>query len=201
MPRRGLRPVMAEKAALRAEARALRRAIPPEARAEKAERIRAHLMGLPELQGARTVASYVGAGSEVDTSRILRELLARGVRVAVPVEEGERLAWVRLNHPWALVPGPRRILVPRQPWEEVPGGEVDVVLVPGLRFGRDGSRLGQGGGHFDRWLAEHPRALRVGLAFSEQVVDSVPTEPHDQGMDALVTEERRLRIGRPAQGG
>lgn len=182
----------------RDEARAFRRAIPPEARAQKSERIAEHVLAIPELQRARTVGCYASTGSEVDTNLLLRALLANGVRVAVPVMEGDSLRFVRLDHPWALVPGPKKVPIPRQPWTPVSGHDLEVVVLPGLRFGRDGSRLGQGGGYFDRWLHDHVNALRVGVAFSEQVVDHVPVEPHDQGIDVLVTEEGRLRIGRPA---
>lgn len=187
---------MVDKAALRKEARGVRRGIPPEERAARSERIRAHVMELPEMVGARHVGGYVSAGSEVETRTALRELLARGVVVAVPVTLGDRLEYVRLDHPWTLKAGAHGIEEPRQPWTHVDGESLDVVLVPGLRFGRDGSRLGNGGGHFDRYLALHPTPLRVALAFSEQVVDRVPTEEHDQGVDVIVTEQGRVRAGR-----
>lgn len=189
---------MATKEELRQHARDARRAIAPEDRLEKSVRIREHALGLPELERARTVGCYVSVGSEVDTTLLLRALLLLDKRVAVPVAEGDKMQFVRLQHPWALVPGPRNIPVPRQPWEEVSGDQLEIVFVPGLQFGRDGSRLGQGGGYFDRFLHQNVNPLRVGLAFSEQVVDAVPTEGHDEGMDVLVTEGGRLRIGRPA---
>lgn len=65
-----------------------------------------------------------------------------------------------------------------------------VVVVPGLAFTRDGHRLGQGGGHYDRFL---PRlaagALRIGVGFREQIVDGLPIEPHDIVLDAVVSDE------------
>jgi 5-formyltetrahydrofolate cyclo-ligase len=186
-----------DKAQLRDEARARRRAIPPAQREAWSERIAEHALALPEAAEGGVVGCYASAGSEVGTSLLLRGLLARGVVVAVPVVRGETLGFARLDHPWALVPAARSVPEPRQPWEEVDAGSLAVVFVPGLLFGRDGSRLGQGGGHFDRFLAAHPRPLRVGLAFGAQVVDKVPvTEEHDQGMDVIVTEEGPLRIGR-----
>jgi len=189
--------VSQEKEQLRAEARERRRAIPEAEREALSERIAEHALALPELSRGGAAGAYASMGSEVSTSLLLRGLLAKGLRVAVPVTEGDELRFVQVIHPWALVPGPRGVPIPRQPWTEV--DEPSVVFVPGILFGRDGSRLGQGGGHFDRWLEAHPRALRVGLAFAAQLVDRVPvTEPHDQGMDVIVTEEGRLRIGRPA---
>ena len=187
-----------DKAALRAQARAARRALAAEERAAWSERIREHVLAIPEVAGARSVGCYVSVGSEVDTSLLLRAFLAKGIRLGVPVVAGETMRFARLDHPWALVPGAHKIPEPRQPWTEMDGESLDVVVVPGLLFGRDGSRLGNGAGHFDRFLAQHPTPLRVALAFSAQVVDAVPSEAHDQGMDVLVTEAGRARIGRPA---
>ena len=187
-----------DKAALRAQARAARRALPAAEREERAARIRDHALALPELSRARRVGCYVSVGSEVDTRTLLRALLVADKLVAVPVTLGERLQFVRLEHPWALQEGGAHgIPEPRQPWHEVDGESLDVLFVPGLLFGRDGSRLGMGGGHFDRFLKLHPTPLRVALAYSSQVVDTLPLESHDEGMDVLITEEGRARIGRP----
>lgn len=184
------------KVADRAAARAARRAIPEAERAEKEARILDRLLALPELRHARTVGCYVSVGSEVATRMVLRHLLARGLVVAVPVVPETGMRYARLDHPWALEPGAYGIPEPRQPWGEVDGSRLDLVVVPGLRFGRDGSRLGNGGGHFDRFLAAHPRARRVAVAFSEQVVPSVPVAGHDQHMDVLVTDAETLRFPR-----
>jgi 5-formyltetrahydrofolate cyclo-ligase len=57
-------------------------------------------------------------------------------------------------------------------------------------FTASGARLGQGGGHYDRWLAEHPGTLAVGLAWDAQLCDTLPTEPHDAPLAAVVTPTR-----------
>ncbi|MEX1279806.1 MAG: 5-formyltetrahydrofolate cyclo-ligase [Acidimicrobiia bacterium] len=67
-------------------------------------------------------------------------------------------------------------------------GPVDVVLLPGLAFGRDGSRLGRGTAYFDRLLAGGDIAVRVGVAPAARIVDRVPTEPHDVAVTHLATE-------------
>jgi 5-formyltetrahydrofolate cyclo-ligase len=65
---------------------------------------------------------------------------------------------------------------------------LDVVVVPGLAFTPGGERLGQGGGHFDRFLARVPGdCLRIGVAFNEQVVGALPTERHDIAVDRVIT--------------
>lgn len=190
--------VSLDKAALRVEARAVRRAIPAEERSRLSDLAAERFLALPELRSAGTVGCYASVGGEVETTLLMRGLLARGVKVAVPVLEGGGMRFVRLQHAWALAPaeGPRKVPEPRQPWEDVDGDALDAVVVPGLRFGRDGSRLGQGGGYFDRFLGAHVRARRVGLAFEAQVVETVETEAHDVGMDVLVTEARVLRFPR-----
>jgi 5-formyltetrahydrofolate cyclo-ligase len=66
----------------------------------------------------------------------------------------------------------------------------DVLFVPLVGFTPTLVRLGQGGGHYDRWLAEHPRALAVGLAWDAQACETLPTEPHDKPLHAVVTPTR-----------
>jgi 5-formyltetrahydrofolate cyclo-ligase len=66
---------------------------------------------------------------------------------------------------------------------------VDLVITPGLAFDRRGHRLGYGGGHYDRYFARLQRsALRVGVGFSIQLVDELPTEPSDRPVDLVVTD-------------
>ena len=72
---------------------------------------------------------------------------------------------------------------------DVDPASLDVVVVPGLAFTADGRRLGQGGGHYDRFLPRlRPECRTVGAAFAEQVVDDLPTEPHDVRLDLVVTD-------------
>ena len=71
----------------------------------------------------------------------------------------------------------------------VPPAEIDVILVPGLAFTRRGQRLGRGGAYYDRYLASMPaKTLKIGVCFDCQIVATLPTEPHDQTVDAVVTE-------------
>jgi 5-formyltetrahydrofolate cyclo-ligase len=78
--------------------------------------------------------------------------------------------------------------------EEVDPEEVHVVLVPGVAFGEDGSRLGHGKGYYDELLSRLPLAVRVGITWECRVVDEVPSDEHDIAMHAVVTEDRVRRI-------
>jgi 5-formyltetrahydrofolate cyclo-ligase len=66
----------------------------------------------------------------------------------------------------------------------------DVLFVPLVGFTAECQRLGQGGGHYDRWLAEHRPSLVIGLAWDAQLCDKLPTEPHDARLDAVITPTR-----------
>lgn len=66
----------------------------------------------------------------------------------------------------------------------------DVLFVPLIGFTADGQRIGQGGGHYDRWLAEHPGVTAIGLAWDAQACVALPTEPHDRRLNAVITPTR-----------
>ncbi len=68
--------------------------------------------------------------------------------------------------------------------------EPAAVFVPLVGFTAAGERLGQGGGHYDRWLAAHPAAIALGLAWDCQLVDTLPVEPHDVPLRAVITPTR-----------
>lgn len=72
----------------------------------------------------------------------------------------------------------------------VPVPELDVILVPGLAFGRSGDRLGRGGGYYDRALSQRRSDCDVvGVTVVDRLIESLPTEDHDQRVDWLATEE------------
>lgn len=94
------------------------------------------------------------------------------------------------NNPWddeELVEGPWRAFQPAGDSAAVTPG---VVVVPVLAFTATGQRLGQGGGHYDRWLTENPQVLAVGLAWDCQLAESLPYERHDRPLTAVVTPTR-----------
>ncbi|MBJ3777591.1 5-formyltetrahydrofolate cyclo-ligase [Acuticoccus mangrovi] len=172
------------KKGLRRDAMA-RRAAAAAAAPDAAERLAARAAALP---AARTVSAYVAMRDEIDPLPLARALAARGMRLALPVVADKAMSF----HAWAdgepLTPGPFGTMEP--------SGEAatpDLLLVPLLAFTRDGGRLGYGAGHYDRWLAAHPEAKTVGLAYAAQEVEALPIEPHDQPLDAILTEREFIR--------
>ncbi len=186
-----------------AEAQALKQQIRKAAQARRAlltdrpgrsREITARLFALPEFQAARSLAFYVSIRNEVDTRPALLAALAMGKTIAVPYCQDNRLHLVRIEQESELETGTYQIPEPaadlrHRPERSVEPAELDLVLVPGVAFDRQGNRLGHGAGYYDRLLADvRSPALLVALAFDCQIVDSVPTEPHDVRMHRIVTE-------------
>jgi 5-formyltetrahydrofolate cyclo-ligase len=126
--------------------------------------IAGHLAALPALVGPSVVMLFDAVAGEPDLSALADVLTERGVRVVRP-------------DPVATAPQP------------VDPGLVDVVVVPGVAFTADGRRLGQGGGWYDRLLAGlRADAVSIGVCFAVQVLDDLPVEPHDIGVDVVIHE-------------
>ncbi len=182
------------KAALRRSVRDARRSLPTPERRQASEAIAARLRLLPELLTARVVLVYAASTTEVDIEDAAEGLRSRGVRTLYPRVDGEDLDLVPVSRIEELVDGHRGI---REPTGLAADPSiVDAVVVPGLAFDLRGWRLGQGGGHYDRLLPRIGDALRIGVAFTCQVVPQVPRDAHDIAMDLLVTERSVHRFER-----
>ena len=184
----------AEKDAWRVRARGLRAAMPAQDRAEASRHVVRRVLALPEVGAARAVHVFWPLPGEVDLRPLIDALAGRGVTVALPVVVGPRaLAHRQYVGAEALVEGPWGLREPGPDAADVDPAALDVVLVPGLAFGRDGSRLGAGGGYYDAFLLGTP-ALRVGVCVAAALADAVPTEPHDVPVDVVVTDAETVRV-------
>ena len=165
------------------------------------KKITDNLKELEEYQTSRIPLIYVSFRSEVDTHQLIRERLNSGLEVAIPKTDvtNRRLeAYLLKNWGKDLRPGAYGILEPDVKVAPlIRPSQIDMVVVPGSVFDRQCGRYGYGGGYFDRFLSiEAPQALRIGLAFSLQVLPEIPLKTHDQRMDIIVTENEMLRCNR-----
>jgi 5-formyltetrahydrofolate cyclo-ligase len=164
------------------------------------------LIGLPQYEAARTVLWYLDCRSELRTRQALPAALASGKRVVVPYcttdDHGQNklgLWWLRSLD--ELVVGKWKILEPpRDRWADldraVRPDELDFVVVPGVGFGRDGARMGNGQGYYDRLLESvRPDCPLVALCYECQLFDNLIVDAHDVFMDKVVTE-RAIYNGR-----
>jgi 5-formyltetrahydrofolate cyclo-ligase len=189
-------PADPRKPQLRSRLLAARSGFGAPARARATARICERLRTLPEVATARALIGYAAFGSEVDIDEVLAEALARGAGVLLPWVEGDELGIARIRDLSAdLVPGWRGVREPRTSGRRPARPDrVDAAVVPGVGFDRRGNRLGYGGGHFDRLLARlKPGTPVIGVAFDVQILDALPSEPHDIKVDMLVTETMTLR--------
>ncbi|MCU1394160.1 MAG: 5,10-methenyltetrahydrofolate synthetase [Ilumatobacteraceae bacterium] len=167
----------------RAAMRRIRRAVP--ARAEQEASMWAQVLDRCAAAGARTVMAFVGVGSEPDTSGLLASLAEAGHVVVLPRVEGDVIVPIVHLPDEPLFDGPFGIPAPTGAAADPAG--IDVVVVPALAFTRDGRRLGQGGGFYDRFLPLlRPGCITIGVCFAEQIVDTLVTEPHDRNVDFVV---------------
>jgi 5-formyltetrahydrofolate cyclo-ligase len=179
-----------DKAGLRAALAAGRRSMPAPARVRAASSLTAAVLTLPEILAARSVAAYLSIGTEPSTAEVLDALRARDVRVLLPVLRADLdLDWAIYENPAQLSPGPRGTSVPAGDRLGVDAvATVDVLVVPALAVGADGTRLGRGGGSYDRALARVPTGRPVvALLYDGELLPGVPADPHDQRVTVAVT--------------
>jgi 5-formyltetrahydrofolate cyclo-ligase len=173
---------------LRLHRLAARRAMSAEQREDQDSRVRECLRVLINERKPRTVAAYVPLSGEPGGSHLADFLAPQVERLLLPVLlEDYDLDWA--VYTGILEPASRGLVEPDGPRLGVGAvGEAELVIVPGLAIAVDGTRLGRGGGSYDRALARvHSPALSVTPLYEGELVDRLPTEPHDQRVDGAVT--------------
>ena len=152
------------------------------------------LFALPCWQQAGTVLAFAALPDEPDTAAILRRTLAAGKRLLLPrVLSQTEMDWVEITALTQLVAGhfgiaePPAELPPTDP-AALPGRLL--ALVPCMAAGQDGTRLGRGGGYYDRFLTTCPQAICIAAAFDVQRLDRVYTDRYDYPVKMVVTECR-----------
>lgn len=138
------------------------------------------------------IGFYHAAPDEAPTRSYMSHFLERGHQIALPrfASRSAAMEFALHTDPYGdsdLEPGAFGIA---QPAADAPRLVPDVLFVPLLGFTTSGTRLGQGGGHYDRWLAQHPGRLAIGLAWDIQRCHSLPAEAHDVVLDAVITPTR-----------
>lgn len=166
-------------------------------RTEKSRRACQNLVSTPEFQNASSIMIYLSLPHEVDTSEAILQAWQSGKTVAVPkiswqqrhmipvkintLETGFSVGTSGLRNPVMGVP--------------IPFEEIDLVVAPALGFDKQGNRLGRGGAYYDRFFAnEKLKATRCGLAFSEQLVEAIPTTDSDEPVYLLVTDKEVIYV-------
>ena len=162
--------------------------MPELARNEAGRLIRDHVLEMPQVAAAGTIAAYYSVGTEPDTRSLIFALWKRGSYVVLPLLLGDGdLDWASYEGPDSLAPGPRGLLQPVEPVRGVQTvARANVVLVPALAVDVHGNRLGRGGGSYDRALSRvGPQVPVIALLYDAELLSSVPVMPHDQPVRAV----------------
>ena len=168
--------------------------MPASERRSAAVAVQATLLALVRRMHPASIAAYVPVGSEPGGD--LPAVLAPHARLLLPVllPDGD-LDWVAFDG--ALTPGPRGLLEPAGPRLGVDAvRSATLVVVPALAVDRTGTRLGRGGGSYDRALGRLADAMTVALLHDGELVESIPAEPHDRAVRAAITPGGGLALSR-----
>jgi 5-formyltetrahydrofolate cyclo-ligase len=183
------------KRALRVELRQHRRAMTLPEREAAATGLRDRLVELTTRLGASSLAAYLPASTEPDLRPFLDWASGQGIRVLMPVSrEDGLLDWVVASG--TEIAGP--LGVPEPVGERLgpdAASEVDLLIVPAASVDHTGMRLGWGRGYYDRTLGFLTRTPPVyAVLFERELVDCLPSEPHDRRVDGVVTPSGILAI-------
>lgn len=188
------------KATVRQEMRAQRAGLPGPEREAASERLAAALPAHPSVArlAPGPVLVPVGHRSEIGTDPLAERLVAAGWTLVRPRSDPahthiDAVAWP-LDR--SLVPGYAGIPEPTADAEVFDPTRLVLILVPGVGFARDGHRIGSGLGFFDRFLAsvfdQGGRPVLIGIGYALQLVDTLPSEPHDVALHGLQLEGHSL---------
>lgn len=191
-----------KKAQMRDQLKDRLQALTVEQRRDKSDRACQRLVATSDFQGASTVMLFLSLPDEIDTASAVDAAWHAGKIVVVP-----KIVW-RDRHMEAVMVAswqedfnvsPSGLRCPAQT-RTVAADTIDLVVTPGLGFDEQGQRLGRGGAFYDRFFQrEDLHATRCGFAFEEQILAAVPTVPHDQSVDCVITDERVIRPGPQVQ--
>lgn len=185
--------LQSEKACLRAEHLALRRALPPDRKQALDCAVAERVLTLPQYAEAKTLLCYVSTDIEVDTRALITAALQSGKTVAVPrcLPGRPELSFHVIESLSALQPGAYGILEPPKAAPS-PAFSDALCVVPGLCWDTAGFRVGYGKGYYDRFLAQFPGET-VGLAYAFDLTRHVPHDGFDRRVACLVTPQRTLQ--------
>jgi len=155
-------------------------------------RLSQRILALEKIQKAETVMCYVSFGSEADTCAIISGLWDMGKKVAVPRVCGEDMSFYFINDIDELVPGYKGIPEPNGKCTEFIPSKGNVIIVPGTVFDERLFRIGYGKGFYDRYLEKHKGLYGIGICYDFQVVEAIPIDKWDRGLDIIVTEKRKI---------
>ncbi|MEK6983028.1 MAG: 5-formyltetrahydrofolate cyclo-ligase [Nanoarchaeota archaeon] len=156
---------------------------------EKSDKIKDSLFNLNQYKKSKTVMFFVSFNSEINTHEMIKKSLKDKTVIVPKVAHNEIEPSIIIDLDNLIPHGKFKVLEPIEAMK-IANKHINLILVPGIVFDKEGHRLGYGLGYYDKFLAKVPNAVKIGLAFDFQIVDKLPREMHDVPVDLIVTDER-----------
>jgi len=156
---------------------------------KEGQKLQELILAWPIFQQAQSIGCYVSVANEADTHRLLTYAFSVGKKVSVPVTRTKgQMDFQQIFSLEELKPVRFGLLEPiPEIGRQMNPEHLELMLVPGVAFDRQGNRLGFGSGYYDRFLNKSS-AIRAGVALSFQIQPHIPIEKHDVQMNWLITE-------------
>lgn len=159
----------------------------------KSQKIKEKLFRDKDFQAAKTIMFYVSKNYEVNTWSMIQDAIGLGKKVVIPAtdtKEKKLIVSEIKDLSTQLYKGAFGIYEPKKEYiGTMAVNNIDIIIIPGIAFDKEGNRIGHGGGYFDRFLKTVPRnILTIGLAFKCQILKSIETLPWDIPVARLITE-------------
>lgn len=159
--------------------------------AVRSMRIENRLAQTEVFQKETCIALYYAMNDEVQTSGLIDRWYKKK-NLVLPVVSGENIHFYAYTGKENMIKGAFGIPEPIASAPTSPE-DIDLFIIPGIAFDRKGNRLGRGKGFYDRFLAGTNKPV-IGLCYEFQLLDHIPTEPHDQKMNWIITENTLIQI-------
>lgn len=189
-----------EKALIRKSVLSKRESIDSDLLKPRSIKILNKFISLKEFKQAEVIMFYASFGSEVETFDIIDEAMNIGKKILLPRVDKSKdsLKLYEIKSLDDLRYGYMGIPEPIHSDETMHGVNfADLIVMPGAGFDLQGNRLGYGKGYYDKMLSKLKKKIPlIALAFEEQIVENIPSEPHDIRVDAIVTDERVIWTGK-----
>lgn len=181
---------MLEKSQARRELLQVRKSFSPRYVEQKSQAVSQHILNSKLYQDAHCIMAFLAFGQEISVDRVLQDALNSNKIISVPyVFSKTEIKAVRFQGFQDLELDRYKIRSVKPPLQEINPGDLDLILVPGVGFSRQGQRMGMGAGYYDRFLAL-TSAYRLGVTCVDLIAGAeLPVDRFDQDVDALVTED------------
>ena len=192
--------ICAKKKLLRKEILNIRNNMNSDNKKEKDTIIKEKFLNSDYYKKAKNIFIYISYGSEIDTKEIINYALGDGKTIFVPRTEFETklMDAVKITSLNNMTEDRYGILEPSKEEPYIQPDQLDLIVVPGVAFDKEGGRTGYGAGYYDRYFKKISKERagkikKVALAYDFQVIDNVPIDEQDVRIDCVITEKKIIR--------